>query len=193
MRAQHSLTRSTRLRGPLVRGCTRATVSYALLVYTPDAHSLDMATLIRSAPHVESIALAADTYQVSDDLLVRLAQQESGFNPRARSPVGAQGLMQFMPDTAKHFNVNPHDPHSSIMGAAKYISQLRTRFGNIGLALASYNWGGGNVSKWLRCVARRREDDIGTRNQCKVPTETLHYVQKLTGKPVTFWARSSRV
>lgn len=95
-------------------------------------------------------AEAAETYGVPLNLLKAMGKAESGFNPNAVSPAGAQGVMQLMPATAKSLGVeDPFDARSNIMGGAKYISEkLKQYNGNIDLALAAYNAGSGNVAKY---------------------------------------------
>lgn len=83
------------------------------------------------------------------DLLAALLQQESGFNPNARSPAGAEGIAQFMPGTARGMGIDPFNPQSAIPGAARYLSNaLRTNHGSVSLALASYNAGQGAVNQY---------------------------------------------
>lgn len=75
-------------------------------------------------------------------LFVELIRAESGFNPRALSPKGAQGLGQLMPDTARELGVrDPWDPEQNLDGAARYFTAQLERFGNVYPALAAYNAG----------------------------------------------------
>lgn len=95
------------------------------------------------------IMASALRHGVDPALMKAMMHTESGFNPNARSPVGAQGLMQLMPATAKRFGVaNAWDPAQNIEGAAKYIKYLTGRFSNLQHAIAGYNAGEGNVSKY---------------------------------------------
>jgi soluble lytic murein transglycosylase-like protein len=93
---------------------------------------------------------AAKTHQVDSDLLHAVIQSESGFNPQAESPVGAQGLMQLMPALQRELGVtDPFDPRQNIMAGAFYIKKLlESHDGDIDLALACYNAGPGNVARY---------------------------------------------
>ncbi|CAM4128804.1 lytic transglycosylase domain-containing protein [Acinetobacter pragensis] len=96
------------------------------------------------------IKQASQQHGVSEGLIKAVMHTESGFNVNARSPVGAQGLMQLMPATARRFNVsNAYDPYQNIMAGARYLAWLTKRFnGNTAMVLAGYNAGEGNVQKY---------------------------------------------
>ncbi len=92
---------------------------------------------------------AARRFQVAPALVKAVIKAESGFNPEATSPAGAQGLMQLMPATARELGVeNSFDPEQNIMGGTRYLRDLLDRYqGDVDSALAAYNWGMGNLER----------------------------------------------
>lgn len=96
-------------------------------------------------PHARA---AAQRHGIPEDLFLRLVQQESGWNPGARSHKGATGLAQLMPGTAARLGVNPNDPLQNLDGGARYLRMMYNQFGNWRLALAAYNAGPGAVQKY---------------------------------------------
>jgi soluble lytic murein transglycosylase-like protein len=113
------------------------------------------------------IRKAADRYSVDFDLIKRVIQAESDFNPDAVSAKGAAGLMQLMPETAKELGVkDSFDPTENIMGGTRYLRKLLDRYeGSVPLALAAYNWGMGNLDS----------------HRSRIPAETVNYVAKISG------------
>ena len=91
---------------------------------------------------------AARRHGVPEDLFLRLVQQESGWNPKARSVKGALGLAQLMPATARVLRVNPRDPLQNLDGGARYLAQQYRKFRDWRLALAAYNAGPAAVEKY---------------------------------------------
>jgi soluble lytic murein transglycosylase-like protein len=112
------------------------------------------------------VLAAAREYALEPALIHAVISAESGYNPLARSPKGAKGLMQLMPATAERYGVrNPLDPRQNIYGGAAYLRDLLTLFGNdMQLALAAYNAGEGAVMQHGRIPPYR---------------ETVEYVPKV--------------
>jgi soluble lytic murein transglycosylase-like protein len=101
-------------------------------------------------PYAAEITAAARRNGVDPALLAGLVKQESGFDPNAGSPAGAQGLTQLMPATAASLGVtNVHDPAQALEGGAKYLRRQLDRFGgDVARALAAYNAGPGAVERF---------------------------------------------
>ncbi len=117
----------------------------------------------------QSDAVAAG---IPPDLFVRQINQESGFNPDSLSPAGAEGIAQFMPDTADGLGINPWNPVDALQGAAQLMAAYQRNYGgDYAKALAAYNGGSGTLqycmthygSGWFSCE----------------PAETQAYVQKI--------------
>jgi hypothetical protein len=132
-------------------------------------------------PSVDDICLtlaqAAADNELPEEFFTRLIWQESRFDPAAVSPVGAQGIAQFMPQTAATRGLtNAFEPLQALRESASYLRELRTTFrGNLGLAAAAYNAGPGQVEAWLA-------------GRLRLPSETQAYVRIVTGYSAEAWA-----
>ena len=132
------------------------------------------------------LASAADANGLPLGFLVRIIWRESGFDPNAvgpktRSGARAEGIAQFMPDTADARGLaDPYDPVQALPKAAAYLASLRDEFGNLGLAAAAYNAGPARVHGWLD----------GART---MPAETRAYVRAVTSREVDDWREAGGV
>jgi hypothetical protein len=122
-----------------------------------------------------AVASAARAHHLPVPFFANLIWQESAFNPRSVSPVGAQGVAQFMPSTAKEYGLNnPFEPIQALHAAGRFLGRLLAQFGNLGLAAAAYNAGPGRVNDFM---TKRR----------KLPDETKNYVVRITGRSADQW------
>ena len=113
----------------------------------------------------------ADRHGLPRDFFARLIFKESRFDPGAVSPAGAEGIAQFMPGTASMRGLDDSfDIDKAIPASAKYLGELKTGFGNLGLAAAAYNAGETRVSRWLSSGGF-------------LPLETENYVLDIMGEP----------
>lgn len=122
-----------------------------------------------------SLTKAAQENDLPTPFFIRLLFQESGFHPAVVSSAGAQGIAQFMPETAAGMGVdNPFDPLQAIPASARLLRNLFERFGNLGLAAAAYNAGPKRIHDWLA-------------KKGVLPQETQGYVKTITGRPAENW------
>ena len=122
----------------------------------------------------EMAAEYAKKYNIDPKLYAALITQESGWNPSAVSPVGAAGLSQVMPATARDpgFGVSPledrDNPDEQLRFGAEYLRAMMDRYpGDTARALAAYNWGAGNADGW-------------SGNMSELPDETRGYISNIT-------------
>lgn len=116
---------------------------------------VDVMKMLYPKPFAEVIESHSKNEGVAENLIYALVRQESAFHPKATSRVGARGLMQMMPFTARVFGVRSkpmlYDPDLNVRIGTKYVANLLSRFdGKVEYALASYNAGFNNVKEWQR-------------------------------------------
>jgi soluble lytic murein transglycosylase len=134
-------------------------------------------------PFYEDVKKAAEKFKVEDNLVWAIMRQESAFNPNATSWVGAGGLMQLMPGTArgeantlgmKSYNI--YNPEQNITMGTAHIARLLKSFGNVEQAVAAYNGGAGSARRWL---AGRKDVPLDEWIESVRFEETNDYVRKV--------------
>src|SRR6266699_1930753 len=140
------------------------------------ANSLSICQMVESAAAANGLPF---------EFFARVIWQESRFRPDTVGPLTrsgqrAQGIAQFMPRTAAERGLlDPFDPVQALPKSAEFLRELRSQFGNLGLAAAAYNAGPQRVRDWM----------AGSRT---LPAETRNYVLAITGIPVDEWARNGQ-
>jgi hypothetical protein len=125
---------------------------------------------------------AARAHGLPVDFFARVIWQESRFRadaigPKTRSGKRALGIAQFMPGTAAERDLlDPLDPIQALPKSAEFLSELRNKFGNLGLAAAAYNAGPRRVREWIAGAGA-------------MPSQTRAYVRAITGVSVDDWAK----
>lgn len=140
-------------------------------------------TISRSEPYLHHVATEVERRNMPGEIAL-LPFIESAFVIKAKSPVGASGLWQFMPATGKQYGLEQnhiydgrHDVYAATDAALNYLEYLYGLFGDWSLALAAYNWGEGNVG---RAVKRAESQGLlPTYENLKMPQETRNYAPKL--------------
>lgn len=127
----------------------------------------------------DTLTKAAESNNLPVPFFISLLFQESRFEPGVVSSAGAQGVAQFMPETAASMGLkNPFDPLEAIPASARLLRNLVSQFGNLGLAAAAYNAGPKRIQDWLG-------------KKGKLPDETKGYVKTITGRPAENWTAAS--
>jgi soluble lytic murein transglycosylase-like protein len=152
-----------------------------VITNTPSRRDLKPVPRLRGGPAQRSTTLPATPYDpyiemvardngVDPTLVKAVALVESGFNARATSSKGAQGLMQLMPKTAAQYGVtNIRDPYQNLNAGAKHLRGLLDLYeGNVTLALAAYNAGSGAVTRYGGVPAYAETQDYVKKVQTKM-------------------------
>ncbi|MBX3597883.1 MAG: lytic transglycosylase domain-containing protein [Rhizobiaceae bacterium] len=153
---------------------TALTLFFALaLSCTVRAAELDDRVAVPEPIHqiCKLIKTHADLNGIPRAFFARLIWKESRFDQNAVSPVGAEGIAQFMPGTAEMRGLDdPFDPQKAIAASAEYLAEMKRKYGNLGLAAAAYNAGENRVARWLSSGGF-------------LPLETEDYVLDIMGEP----------
>ncbi|ALN72170.1 lytic transglycosylase domain-containing protein [Aureimonas sp. AU20] len=161
-----------------------ALVGAALVVAGPSLALAEDKTGEKNNPRVaeicDLIAENAGAVGMEPAFFARLIWKESRFDESALSPVGAQGIAQFMPYTARERGLtDPFDKREALRHSARYLRDLRAELGSWGLAAAAYNGGINRVKRWMQSGGR-------------LPYETEDYVLSITAQPAAFFREEKR-
>ncbi len=170
------------IESPVGSGALDATVAYEAPVLPGRSDNI-AAERPASAMDAFCLALteAAEANGIPVSFFARLIWQESNFRPDEVSHAGAQGVAQFMPETAAEVGLDdPFDPLKALGASARLLRKLRNDFGNLGLAAAAYNAGSGRIQKWHA-------------RQTELPRETRAYVRIITGTRPEDWIEDADV
>ena len=127
---------------------------------------------LKNNPHLAALFAKYEAkWGLPRNFLAAIGWRESRYKPGiirgiTKSPVGAVGLMQFMPATAKEYGIDPLNVEQSIDAAGKYLKKMFSKYKHWPDAIASYNWGPGNVDRWIK----------NGRVKNKMPQETSGYI-----------------
>jgi hypothetical protein len=145
----------------------------------PAVEEIVQAAISPTEKFCRALKEAAEESGIPVPFFARLLWQESRFKSNEVSQAGAQGVAQFMPETAAEVGLDdPFDAMKALPASAKFLRKLRDDFGNLGLAAAAYNAGPGRIQKWLA-----KESDL--------PRETRDYVRIITGTKAEDWIERS--
>jgi hypothetical protein len=165
------------MRLPLAAGLLAALLALALPARAEEPEKSDP----RVGEICDIIAEEADAAGMSPDFFARLIWKESRFDEKALSPVGAQGIAQFMPYTAKERGLSdPYDKSEALRHSAMYLRDLKAELGNWGLAAAAYNGGINRVKRWK------------ARGGGSLPYETENYVLSITAQTADWFLEDGR-
>ncbi|HET8852041.1 MAG TPA: transglycosylase SLT domain-containing protein [Ktedonobacteraceae bacterium] len=137
-------------------------------------------TTLPASPYVSIAYQAAIEAGIPPDMYVRQINEESHFDPAARSPKGALGIAQLMPETARLLGVDPLDPIASLHAAARLMATYLHQYSHDeAKALSAYNWGPGTTTAVI--------ETYGANWLAYVPAETHQYIQQILGPHEDSW------
>jgi soluble lytic murein transglycosylase-like protein len=168
-----------------------------LLEHEEPPPALPAASLVKPRDLRDLVNAASERHLVDADLIASVIHAESNFDPRARSPKGAQGLMQLMPGTAAHLGVqDAYQPEANVDAGSRYLRELLLRYhGDVVKALAAYNAGPERVEQYRGVPPYRETHAYVARvvrdfNRKKLNAHAASPTQHSSGKPAASTKRA---